>query len=89
VVEMARKSSTIHIEETFWNDIAEYMKENNIVSRNTAIEQMLMERRIILKMMNPQPNPTPRVKVQEQHTTEVESTDLTGDVINGLIDELK
>ena len=86
---MARKSSTIHIEETFWNDIVEYMKENNIVSRNTAIEQMLMERRIILKMMNPQPNPIPRVKVQEQHTTEVESTDLTGDVINGLIDELK
>ena len=49
---MARKSSTIHIEESFWDDISRYMEENKINSRNTAIEQMLIERRMLLKLFN-------------------------------------
>lgn len=49
---MARKSSTIHIEESFWNEISGYMKENKIDSRNAAIEQMLLERRILLKVLD-------------------------------------
>ena len=60
---MARKSSTIHIEESFWHEISDYMETNKINSRNAAIEQMLIERRLLLKVLNhnttPQINPTP------------------------------
>lgn len=53
---MAKKSSTIHIEEGFWDEISSYMKENKIDSRNTAIEQMLMERRVLLMALNSNQN---------------------------------
>ena len=40
---MAKKSSTIHIENCFWDLIDSYKKENNMSSRNTAIECILSE----------------------------------------------
>lgn len=40
---MAKKSSTIHIENCFWDLIDAYQKENNMSSRNTAIECILSE----------------------------------------------
>lgn len=40
---MAKKSSTIHIENCFWDLIDEYKNENNMSSRNTAIECILSE----------------------------------------------
>lgn len=47
-----KKSSTIHVEGKVWDEIDEYMKENNITSRNTAIEWMFVERRLLLKLSN-------------------------------------
>ena len=77
---MARKSSTIHIEESFWHEISDYMETNKINSRNAAIEQMLIERRLLLKVLNhnttPQINPT-SVTIQPtetiQPTSEIDS----------------
>lgn len=46
-----KKSSTIHIEERFWNIIQEYQRINNIDSRNDAIQLILNEYEI-LKGMN-------------------------------------
>lgn len=40
---MAKKSSTIHIEERLWKYIQDYMKSERIDSRNTAIEHILLE----------------------------------------------
>lgn len=44
---MAKKSSTIHIENCFWDLIDEYKNENNMSSRNTAIECILSEYRAL------------------------------------------
>ena len=44
---MSKKPSTVNLEESVWNDIELFMKENN-VNRNTAIEWMLIERRTLL-----------------------------------------
>ena len=41
---MAKKASTINIEENFWKEIEDYMGIHGI-NRNTAIEWMLLERR--------------------------------------------
>ena len=44
---MAKKASTINLEEKTWDEINEFMKENKC-NRNTAIEWMLIERRTLL-----------------------------------------
>ena len=44
---MSKKPSTVNLEESVWNDIELFMKDNN-VNRNTAIEWMLIERRTLL-----------------------------------------
>ena len=51
---MAKKASTINIEENFWKEIEDYMSIHGI-NRNTAIEWMLLERRTLLNSMNTQP----------------------------------
>ena len=48
---MPKKPSTVNLEESVWNDIELFMKENN-VNRNTAIEWMLIERRTLLARSN-------------------------------------
>ena len=48
---MAKKASTINIEENFWKEIEDYMSVHGI-NRNTAIEWMLLERRTLLNSMN-------------------------------------
>ena len=48
---MPKKPSTVNLEESVWNDIELFMKENN-VNRNTAIEWMLIERRTLLTRSN-------------------------------------
>ena len=45
---MPKKPSTVNLEESVWNDIELFMKENN-VNRNTAIEWMLLEREMMIK----------------------------------------
>ncbi len=45
---MAKKSSTVHLEQSTWDEIARYQKEYDISSRNDAIERMLVERRVLL-----------------------------------------
>ncbi|MEG1482941.1 MAG: hypothetical protein RSA57_03980 [Cetobacterium sp.] len=47
---MAKKSSTVHLEEKVWKEIEEYKTENGLSSRNDAIEQMFVERRLLLKL---------------------------------------
>lgn len=45
---MAKKSSTVHLEQSTWDEIAQYQKEYDISSRNDAIERMMVERRVLL-----------------------------------------
>lgn len=40
---MAKKSSSVHIEEVIWDYIDSYKKEHNLGSRNTAIEWIILE----------------------------------------------
>ena len=42
---MAKKTSSIHIENKLWDYIADYQLKNGIDSRNTAIEWILVEHR--------------------------------------------
>ncbi|MDO5836930.1 MAG: hypothetical protein Q4P17_10500 [Methanobacterium sp.] len=48
---MAKRSSTVHLEESTWNEIEEYRKKFGC-NRNEAIERMFVERRIILNINN-------------------------------------
>lgn len=43
---MAKKTSSIHIENSLWDYISDYQKEHGIDSRNTAIEWILIEHRM-------------------------------------------
>lgn len=47
---MAKKSSTVHLSEKVWEEIEEYQNQNGLSSRNDAIEQMFVERRLLLKL---------------------------------------
>lgn len=47
---MAKKSSTVHLELSTWDEIEQYRKEYGI-TRNEAIERMFTERRLLLKTM--------------------------------------
>lgn len=47
---MAKKSSTVHLPEKVWEEIEEYQNQNGLSSRNDAIEQMFVERRLLLKL---------------------------------------
>ena len=46
---MAKKSSTIHVEEFVWKEIENTQKNQNITSRNTAIEYLVAEYRGLKK----------------------------------------
>ena len=43
VIIMAKKSSTIYLEQKFWDIISEYQLSNHIDSRNDAIQLILHE----------------------------------------------
>lgn len=47
---MAKKSSTVHLEESTWREIDEYKDKNGCSSRNDAIERMFTERRLLLNL---------------------------------------
>ena len=47
---MAKQASTVNLEEMIWNEIEKYMKEKD-VNRNTAIEWMIIERKVLLERL--------------------------------------
>lgn len=47
---MAKRSSTVHLELSTWDEIEQYKDEYGI-NRNEAIERMFTERRLLLKIM--------------------------------------
>lgn len=49
VENLAKKSSTIHVEEFVWKEIENIQKNQNITSRNTAIEYLVAEYRGLKK----------------------------------------
>ncbi|MBQ1785190.1 MAG: hypothetical protein II005_00450 [Turicibacter sp.] len=87
---MAKKASTINIEENFWKEIEDYMSIHGI-NRNTAIEWMLLERRTLLNSMNTQSKKEmPKVSnEQKQSKTTQEEDDFLNDTIDDVFGELK
>ena len=88
---MPKKPSTVNLEESVWNDIELFMKENN-VNRNTAIEWMLIERRTLLARSN---NITiaqaiEKGKLEEEYHEEILSINsvVTTDSIKNIYDEM-
>jgi len=69
---MAKKSSTVHLPEKVWEEIEEYQNQNGLSSRNDAIEQMFVERRLLLKLNLNNNNNIPR---QENVITKDNSLD--------------
>lgn len=47
---MAKKSSTVYIEEVFWDMITNYKKDKNLGSRNDALQLILQEWDILRKI---------------------------------------
>lgn len=47
---MAKKSSTVYLEEKFWNMITEYQNDNGLSSRNDALLLILKEWDILRKI---------------------------------------
>ena len=87
---MAKKASTINIEENFWKEIEDYMGIHGI-NRNTAIEWMLLERRTLLNSINTQPKKeVSRISnEQKRPKTTQEEDDFLNDTIDDLFGELK
>ena len=88
---MPKKPSTVNLEESVWNDIELFMKENN-VNRNTAIEWMLIERRTLLARSN---NITiaqvsEKGKPEEEYREEILAINsvVTADSIKNIYDEM-
>lgn len=88
---MAKKASTINIEQIFWDEIAEYMERNEISNRNTAIEFMLLERKTMLNSQSARSNTDQRDKksIQKQQLIKENNqddiiSDAIGDVFEGL-----
>lgn len=43
MINYGKKSSTVYLEETFWDMINKFQKQNNLSSRNDAIQVILSE----------------------------------------------
>ncbi|MBQ8992888.1 MAG: hypothetical protein IJ085_01970 [Turicibacter sp.] len=86
---MAKKASTINIEENFWKEIEDYMSIHGI-NRNTAIEWMLLERRTLLNSMNTQSKKEmPKISnEQKQPKTTEEVDDFLDDAIDDVLEGL-
>ena len=86
---MAKKASTINIEQIFWDEIADYMERNDIGNRNTAIEFMLLERRTLLNSTNTNIK-TERTKNESVEKRPIikaeESDDFLGDTIDDVFE---
>lgn len=63
---MAKKTSSVHIEEYFWSLIEEYQNSKGIQSRNTALENILTEWNI-LKKLNLTPNTNNEIKTKDSN----------------------
>lgn len=88
---MPKKPSTVNLEESVWNDIELFMRENN-VNRNTAIEWMLIERRTLLARANnvTTAQTSDENKVEEVSPEEVwtKNSVVTSNNINSIFDEM-
>ena len=88
---MPKKPSTVNLEESVWNDIELFMRENN-VNRNTAIEWMLIERRTLLARANnvTTAQTSDENKVEEVCPEEVwtKNSVVTSNNINSIFDEM-
>lgn len=49
-----KKTSSVHLEEDMWNEILDYQNTHNLSSKNVALERMLLERRILIQLINNQ-----------------------------------
>ena len=47
-----KKTSSLHLEEDMWEEILAYQKANKLSSKNIALERMLLERRILIRILN-------------------------------------
>lgn len=47
-----KKTSSVHLEEDMWEEILAYQKVNKLSSKNIALERMLLERRILIQILN-------------------------------------
>lgn len=47
---MAKRSSTIYLEEKFWNMVDKYQSDNNLSSRNDAFQMILSEWNMLSKI---------------------------------------
>lgn len=87
---MAKTSSTVNLENQTWNEIKEYMKKNQLNSRNTAIEWMLLERRTLMEqtVMTNASNKLDKRAAEEfvDYQEPTAENDYTDDVIDNIID---
>ena len=87
---MAKKASTINIEENFWKEIEDYMSIHSI-NRNTAIEWMLLERRTLLNSMNTnvRREVSKNSNVVKQPTIKEEPDDFLNDAIDDVFADME
>lgn len=67
---MAKKTSSFHLEEDIYKIIEDYQKENNLSSRNSALERIILEYKYLIKKdINNSFNSKEKVeKVEEEET---------------------
>ena len=68
---MAKLSSTVYLEGKFWDIINQYQKENDISSRNDAIQMILLEYSLMKDMKASSPEIVHKSKPKEKKEEQI------------------
>lgn len=79
---MSKKSSTVHLESSTWDEIDKYREEAGC-SRNEAIERMFIERRLLLKL-----NCIPETAKELAIEKEVQKNEILKGAVNSTYDDM-
>ena len=92
---MAKKTSSVNLENKIWDEIKLYMEENGLENRKTAIEWMILERRALVApktVVNVVKEPIRKiesveeVQYQEEVIEEAYTDETIDDIIGGIPD---
>lgn len=85
---MAKTSSTVHLENSTWEEIDKYRKQYGC-GRNEAIERMFVERRILINLGNKQLSGIEENKKEEISADIVEDKEMIDIALDAVYSDMK
>ncbi|MDB2122159.1 ribbon-helix-helix protein, CopG family [Clostridium paraputrificum] len=83
---MSKKSSTVHLESSTWDEIDKYREEAGC-SRNEAIERMFTERRLLLKL-NCIPGAAKELAIEKEVQKNKNENEILKGAVNSTYDDM-